>query len=171
MQSKNDAFYEKVKHPSPQNIAKYSKLKKITDKHVEIAKKNFYSDYFKKHQSDSKRQWEMINSLLNRNNKRAKIDKIRDCDGNVATSPQVIADKFNDYFANIAKKLKSELPGDTGNSSQFLGSSVTNSIYLTPTNCTEVSEIIDDLKINATADINVASIKRPKMQQQNSVQL
>ena len=104
----------------------------------------------------------MINSLLNRNNKRAKIDKICDCDGNVATSPQIIADKFNDYFANVAGKLKSELPRNTGNYSQFLGPSVQNSIYLTPTNSTEVSEIIDDLKINATADINVASIKRAK---------
>ena len=45
----------------------------------------------------------MINSLLNRNKKRTKIDKIKDCDGKVATTPQAIAEKFNDYFAIIAE--------------------------------------------------------------------
>ena len=69
-----------------------------------MAKKIFYSDYFEEHQTDSKRQWQIINSLLNINEKSNKITKICDCDGSVATSPQQIADKFNNYFSNIAEK-------------------------------------------------------------------
>ena len=101
----------------------------------------------------------MINSLLNRNKKSQKIEKIRDCDGSVATSPQDIANKFNKYFANIAGKLKAKLPQSALNTDHFLGSSIPNSIYLAPTNSTEVSNIISDLKIKATSDINVATIK------------
>ena len=37
---------------------------------------------------------------------------------------------------------------------------ISNSIYLAPTSSTEISQIIDDLKVKATADINVASIKK-----------
>ena len=42
----------------------------------------------------------------------------------------------------------------------FLNSSTLNSIYLQPTNSTEISDIIKALKVKATADINVASIKQ-----------
>ena len=107
---KNKAYHDKIVNPSPENNFKYKNLKAFTDKHVNLAKKKFYSDYFEKNQTDSKLQWKMINSLLNRNNKHTKIGKIRDCDGNVATSSQAIADKFNNYFANIAGKLKTDLP-------------------------------------------------------------
>ena len=102
----------------------------------------------------------MINSLLNRNKNRTIIDKIRGCDGKVATSPQVIADKFNEYFANIAGKLKAKLPQGVGDTDQFLGQSNMKSIYLEPTNSTEVSLIINDLKVKATSDLNVATIKK-----------
>ena len=114
----------------------------------------------------------MINSLLSRNKKRTQIDKIRDVDGNIATAHQVIADKFNNYFTNIAETLKSKIPQNMGDACQFMrGNStnygynkhfISNSIYLTPTNSTEISQIIDDLKVKATADINVASIKTAK---------
>ena len=159
---KNDAYYEKVANPSPENLAKYSKLKKITDKHIDLAKKKFYSDYFKEHQTDSKRQWQMINSLLNRNKKHINISKIRDCDGNVATSSQDIADKFNSYFANIAEKLKTKLPNSMSDAGINIGLQNPKSIYLKPTNSTEVSLIIDNLKVKATSDINVVSIKKAK---------
>ena len=161
---KNVAYYEKISNPSPENNAKYTKLKKFTDKHVKLAKKKFYSDYFENHQTNSKAQWQMMNSLLNRNKKRTKIDKIRDSDGSVATAPQAIAEKFNNYFANIAEKLKSKISSNIDATCQSSGTTsknyISNSIYLAPTNSTEISQIIDNLKIKATADINVASIKR-----------
>ena len=156
---KNKAYYEKITNPSSENNDKYVKLKKFTEKHVKLAKKKFYSEYFEKHQTDSKAQWQVINSLLNRNKKRVQIDKIRDIDGNVATAPQAIADKFNNYFANIAGKLKSKIPQNMGDACQFMDGITSNSIYLTPTNSTEISQIIDELKVKATADINIASIK------------
>ena len=159
---KNDAYHLKITDPSPKNNANYIKLKKFTDRHIDLAKKKFYSDFFEEHQTDSRRQWQMINSLLNRNKKYNKITKIRDCNDNVASSPQEIADKFNNYFANIAAKLKAKLPQSVGDAHQFMGPSNENSIYLKPTDSTEVSQIIDNLKIKATSDINVASIKKAK---------
>ena len=157
---KNDAYHQKIKNPSPENNTKYNKLKLFTEKHVDLAKKKFYSEYVKEHQADSKRQWQMINFLINRNSKHVKIDKIRDCERNVATAPQEIAEKFNDYFANIAKKLKEKIPQSMSDATNFLSSSTLNSIYLQPTNSTEISEIIKTLKVKATADINIASIKQ-----------
>ena len=99
---KNNAFHTKITNPSPKNTANYNKYKKFNDKHIVLAKKKFFSDYFEEHQADSKRQWQMINLLLNRK-KANEITKIRDCDGNVATLPQQIADKgsFTYYVINF----------------------------------------------------------------------
>ena len=156
----NTAFYENISNPSPKNKAKYSKLKVFTEKHIALAKKRFYSDFFDKHQTDSKRQWEMINTLINRKIKSNKIDKIRDSDGNVATSPKVIAEKFNNYFANIAENLKSKIPQSVGDTNQFLGPTVNESISLRRTNSMEVSQIIENLKVKATSDLKISSIKK-----------
>lgn len=156
---KNDAFYTKTVTPTPENIAQYNKLKAFTDKHVDKAKKKFYHDFFEKYQTDSKRQWSTINLLLNRNKKRNRITKIRDCDGNVATAPQTIADKFNDYFANIAGKLKEKLPQGSSNVEKYLSNGVSSSIYLEPTSDAEVSLIIENFKVKATSDLNIETIK------------
>ena len=32
----------------------------------------------------------------------SEIDEINDIDGNVSTEPQVIAEKFNNYFTNVS---------------------------------------------------------------------
>ena len=44
-----------------------------------------------------------------------------------------------------------------------MGPTVPNSIYLEPTNVTEVSQIITDLKNKATSDTNIATIKKAEL--------
>ena len=60
--------------------------------------------------------------------------------------------------------MKSKISSNIDDTSQSMGKNsknhISNSIYLAPTNSTEISQIIEDLKIKATADINVATIKK-----------
>ena len=76
-------------------------------KHVNLAKIKYHKTYFEKYKDDSRKQWEMINSLLNRNRKFNGISRLTDCNGNTANTPSSIASTFNDYFSNIAANLKS----------------------------------------------------------------
>ena len=83
-------------------------MEKFVEKQVNIAKKKYYASYFKKHASNSKLQWQMINQILNKKSKeKRKISKIN-YKNRVVTESQDIADSFNDYFTNIAENLKSE---------------------------------------------------------------
>ena len=157
---RKNIYHDYVKNPTPANKQKYMKMKKFVDKHITKAKNKYYNDYFLKYSDDSKRQWQMLNSLLNRKKKSTKIDKIRDCEGIVHSSPKVIAQKFKDYYVNIASKLKRNSSSDTELFGTFLRDSVENTIYLTPTNQTEVSIIIKQLKVKATMDTNIAAIKK-----------
>ena len=47
-----------------------------------------------------------------------------------------------------------------GDAYQFLSKSNVNTIFLKPTNSTEILYIIDNLKVKATSDLNVATIKK-----------
>ena len=93
-------YWEYVKEPTHENEDKYKKMKKFVSIHIKKAKRKYYNSYFKKYSSNSKKQWQMINSILNRKTKtKIKISKIR-YNGSDVTDSQQIAESFNDYFCN-----------------------------------------------------------------------
>ena len=65
---KNRLYFEWVKEPTAEKGEKYKKLKTFVEKHVKKAKEKYYSKFFLDHKNNSKKQWQMINSLLNRKN-------------------------------------------------------------------------------------------------------
>ena len=155
-----------VSNPTIANETVYKKMRKFCDKHVKKAKSKYYTKYFEQYKSDSRKQWSMINSLLNRRRKSVSINKLIDKDGNTASSPTQIAETFNNYFANIASSIKQNLVHDTDATNSnpsthntHLPSTTQNSIYLTPTEPSEISKYINDLKNKSTSDTKVCAIK------------
>ena len=61
---KNRLYHKFVKKNSTSNKTTYIKMKKFVNKHIKLAKKKYYTAYFKEHHANSKKQWEMINKLL-----------------------------------------------------------------------------------------------------------
>ena len=160
---KNRLYHDFVKHPSISNKIKYDKMKKFVDKHIKKAKNNYYKKYFDQYKDNSKKQWQLINSLLNRSAKKINVSKLHDSNGKIINTPIAIAEKFNDYFANIAANLKNEISSRTSHHpndfENFLTNPVTNSIYLDPVEGTEISKIIHDLKNKATLDTKINTLK------------
>ena len=66
-----DYVTEKCELKKAHAKVKYDKIDTFVTKHVTLAKRKYYSKYFKQHSSDSRKQWQMINKLLNR----AKVKK------------------------------------------------------------------------------------------------
>ena len=94
----------------------------------------------------------MINSVLNRNKKKSGISELVDQGGNVALNPVDIADKFNEYFSNIAWDLKSitNSHSDERSYEAFLNGPVPLSIFLRPADHAEIIYIIKNLKNKST---------------------
>ena len=42
-------------------------------KHIDLAKAKYYRQYFEEYKENSRKQWEMINTLFNRNKKKVNI--------------------------------------------------------------------------------------------------
>ena len=90
----------------------------------------------------------MISSLLGRKNKTLNFTKTINCDETTATTPESIADSFNNYFSAVTCKLKnSSFANDLENANsdnyqKFLKRPVARSIYLESVNAGEVYKII-----------------------------
>ena len=154
---KNGLYHLYVKQPSVQNKTKYKKMKKFVDTHIKRAKKQYYSNYFKQYSKDSRKQWQMINSLINRNKTKIKVTKLTKQDAAI-TSKNGIADTFNEYFCNIANTLKQGIPTNT-NAKQQLGNRAINTMYIVDTTPTEINEIINNFKNKTTSDTAIIALK------------
>ena len=105
---KNKMYRKFIDNPTLEIEMMYKKLKKFVEKHVKLAKRKHYAAYFKKHSNDSRKQWQMVNNLLNRKTKKKTSIKKIIYKNETFTDPQEITNKFNEYFCNIAQELKHE---------------------------------------------------------------
>ena len=160
---KNVLYNKFVKKPSEANKTAYEKMKTFCNKHTKRAKNKYYDRFFKEYNDNSRKQWQMINGLLNRTKNRVNIRKLIDDDGNIANTPAAIAENFNEYFANIATNLKSKNTNgaeqDYSSFRQFLRHPVQNSIYINPVDPSEVYEVIKQFKNKYTRDTGISALK------------
>ena len=160
---KNRLYHTYVKNPTVKNKAKYNKMRNFVNKHTKIAKDKYHKNYFEQYKENSKKQWQMINSLLNRKNKKSGPIKLQDGEGTSISNPNLVAEKFNDYFANIASNLKSNneenVQYNRNEFQNFMPSPVQNSMFTRPVDSSEVYDIIKNMKNKATLDTKVNPLK------------
>ncbi len=138
-------------------------MEKFCDKHVNLAKERYYKKFFNEHKENSKKQWEMISSLLNRKPRRSGPIKLKDSNGNISNTSTDVAEKFNEYFSNIASNVKAHISSrttfDPGGFQDTLGSPAPSRIYLRKVEPSEVHEIVKKFKNKATLDTKIEPLK------------
>ena len=161
---KNKLYYEYVKSPTAANKKVYDKIKAFTTKHINLAKNKYYAHLFNKYRDNSKKQWQTINTLLNRLKPKTTNIRLKDDNGNVTNNSTLVAEQFNRYFTTIADRLKThtdtdELPNSNYNYKSTMTNENPNSIFLNPSSSSEVENIIDSLKVKATSDSDIRALK------------
>lgn len=162
---KNKLYHAYVKDPITTNKIRYDKMKKFVAKHIRLAKNKYYKTYFEQYSSNSRKQWQLLNSLLNRQKSKTTTTKLQDDNGTVISNPADVAEQFNNYFSTIAEKLKEQIHnntnplGPTHSYQSHLKDPVVNSIYLQPSHPGEITETINSLKLKTTSDTNIGALK------------
>ena len=160
---KQRLYHVSVKYPTAINLAAHDKLDKFCTKHVDKAKTKYYKKFFDDHCDNSKKQWQMINGLLNRNFKHRDPIRLKDEHGNLLNTSLDVAERFNAYFTSIAANIKTQISArqtfDPGGFSDFLKSPSTCSIELRPVTPCEIHSIIKKLKVKATLDTKIGPMK------------
>ena len=158
---KNQLYGFFVKNPTTDNKDKYLKYKKWVEKMVYIAKRKYYNGLIAKHSSDAKKQWKVINNIINRNKSKSRITKLKLDDNREITNNKEIAEVFNEYFCSIAEKLKATIdnPLIPAHLATSNSSATENCIILEPCSGNEIFDIIKGLKNSTTSDFNVTALK------------
>ena len=160
---KNKLYHTFMKHPTVANKAAYVKLNKFVNKHTKLAKNKYYKKYFDQYTSNSKMQWNMVNTLLGRKLKRNDPITLKDSTGNLVKSPSEVASKFNEYFANIASNLKSQMNQNTvfdpGGFRDFLKTPTMSPMCIKPAQPGEIHTIIKNFKNKSTLDTKISALK------------
>ena len=107
--NKNKLYKKFLKKPTHKNEIDYKKYKNKLNHVIKTAKKAYYEKQFVKYKNDTKKTWQTINEVLNRNKTRKNLpDTFLQKSSNInVTNPQEIANKFNEYFVNIGPQLQS----------------------------------------------------------------
>ena len=79
--------------------------------------------------------------------------------GNVANSPESIANIFNKYFSSKASDLKQNITDENLSFRQFLKNPITNSMHLNMVDAGELYSIIKSFKNKSTCDTKISALK------------
>ena len=97
-----------------------------------LSKKMYYTEYISKHNSNPKKVWQIINSLIPRKTVNSFVKNIN-VDNKFIDHPSDIAEEFNKYFVEIGNSLGKNMENQNNtNYSAYLKNPVLNSIVLEP---------------------------------------
>lgn len=150
------------------DVNSYQALQKSVKKSIKTAKKQYYHDLFKKCSNNSKKTWELLNTLARNKTRDDSVLPKLVLDGVTIDDGVNVCEAFNRFFLTVGSNLANKIP-DTYRLSTtnilMYEADYTHDITLSqlrPCNKDEVSKIIDDLDSNSSAGIDGVSTKAIK---------
>ena len=111
-----DKLYKVLIQTDPANTILYERRKKEFKqyraelrKSIRKAKCDYYTSIFNRHENDTRKMWGLLNETLNRNIRKQSTHEFL-LNNKTTSDPEVIANEFNQYFANIGIKLAENIP-------------------------------------------------------------
>ena len=142
----------------------YKEYRNTLNRLISRAKQSYYMKIFTNFKNNTRTIWNAINQLTN-NYKKSSVHSI-DHNNELLTTPQKIAEAFNDYYVNIAPNLDHKIPPSTANPLEFLRGDYPTSMLIPIVYPQEVINVILSLKNKKSnpMEIPVSLIKANKDQ-------
>ena len=142
--------------------SQYKEFRKKLKGIISYAKKLHFFKKFENAQGNSKETWKIINEIRGKKKSNPKPSFI--INGSLVQDRRSIANGFNGYFTSIAATLNNceygipilSLPKFT----DYMGPSVSSSIFLSNCSCNEIKEIISEMVNGKSSDIPIVILKR-----------
>ena len=96
-----------------------------------------------------------MNELIRKSNDKSSISFFK-CEGKTITDNQEIASNFNLFFSKIGEETASKIP-PTKNHTQYLRNGQLQSLFLAPTQSSEIKKVISKMKAkNSSGDDGIS---------------
>ena len=125
---------------------KYRSYRNMLSRIIKLAKNNFYQNKFNECHGDSKKIWKNVNNILGKS--RTNSNHIFTINETDVTDANVISNEFNNYFANIAENIGTNLAPSNTNFEEYLPNRQFENINWTNTTEIEIKHVL--LKCNET---------------------
>lgn len=127
---------------------------------LRAAKENYYKSKLKENAGNSKKTWEILNSVLGKS--RHELPSYITFSNETLSSNTEIAEAFNNYFCNIAEKLSQSIAPSNTSFKAYLPEPVPYSLFIRPTTIQEVESVINNLKLTSPGydNIDVKIVKK-----------
>ena len=140
--------YLRAKDPERKQLIyhRFKIYRNMLVKLIKKSKENHFSKYFSDNVKNLRQTWKGIKSIIqNKNNAESLPTCIFD-KGSSVTDPSQIANTFNSYFSSIGETLQSKIHSSHISFTRYLKNPNIHSFFVSPTDSTEVSNLISGLK-------------------------
>ena len=156
----NNCYKKYLKTKSPYYHTKFKLYRNKLNHLLKISKKQYYNKNFFK---NGKWIWKGIKQLVKfKPQFSQRLIKIIDNNSEI-TEPKLVANAFNNYFANIGKNLENEIPSTPNRPMIYLNNRICNSFYIFPTTRSEIETEISHLKTGRSVGPSSIPIRILKM--------
>jgi hypothetical protein len=142
---KEQLYLKFIKNPSEFNRNKFvtyrNKFKTVRIK----AEKYFYATEFDKYKGDLKKTWSLIRSITNMGPRDTTIESLN-VNGAKIEDAEIIANKLNNYFVNIAQDLDDKIPDSLDSFMKYMKPSPLRSFGLISTSSSEVLNLSQSIR-------------------------
>ena len=145
---KADLYKQFLDNPTTAKKEKYKQYKNMVTKLIRNAETEYYNEKIDSKKKNIRALWQIYGPLINPSKckKKIEIDSILE-NGNVLKDKSKIANALNDHFVNIGPKLTKNITNES-NYHNYSQSNKFGSIYIWPTDPSEVSKIIYEFQNN-----------------------
>ena len=112
---------------------------------LRITERKYYQDLLTKHQSNVKKSWQVIKTIINKRKYKPINTKFK-CNETITEDGQVISNKFNNFFVNVGATLAKNIPITTKSPVECIITNNTEHFVFDPVSENEVLRIIGNFK-------------------------
>ena len=159
-QFKDDKFKDKTSDIYQQ----YKTYNDMINKLKRKCMRDHYQNYFSENFRNSRKIWTGINTLLNRHKKQQNTIYLED--NGFISDPTKVANKFNDFFLNIADKLSAKIENKNTKPQDYLKNPNKSKFTLKETTPDEIVKITNQLDSKKSGDIYSISPEIVKLSNQ-----
>ena len=143
---KKTMYKKLIKHNfnSPQLLQNYKKYRNKLTHLINLSKKLHYEKLLNNCKKDSKKTWNIINSVIGKNKKRSTLPQKLKTKNGTLTDPHKISQALNKHFAEVGKNDQQKIDFNKINNNIKLNQK--HSLVLYDTSPQEISTIISQLK-------------------------
>jgi hypothetical protein len=161
IKTKNKLYAKFVKSKSNTDLVAYNDYKKALRSILRRAERQHYDDLFLRLRNNMRKSWDVIKEVMHI--QRTSNPKIALMIDNKETSdPLEVANAFNSFFSKVGPNLASKIPRCDRDPLSYIPYRRMTSMFTTPTDSTEISDIIKSLNDSAAGPDGISSeiIKR-----------